>query len=150
MPKYVWVVIGMLSSAVGGAVGVWLAFETIFSFEGQPGEVTANLISYGGVFAGFAGALASLGRGDPARPQGWAVIMILLVAGIGSAYLVAPAGVLIFMNPFNLLTLIAVWPFALLGGFCMLAAIWVSLWLAGVRDSRLVFHDQPESKCNSN
>ncbi len=150
MPKYAWVVIGMLSSAVGGEFGVWLTFETIFEFEGQPQDVAANLIGYGGVFAGFAGALVSLRRGDPARPEGWIVIMISLAAGLGLAYLISPAGVLIFLNPFNLLILMAVWPFALLGGLCTLAAIWVSLWLAGVRDSRMAYHDQPASSCKAN
>ncbi len=133
MRKYVWVAVGILTSAIGGVTGVCVLFATFYQVHNQPAEVTANLIGYGGVFAAIAGGTISLSRGRPAERIDWLYGLLALACGVGIGAAVSPMGTLAAVNPLALILLVGVWPFALLGGLGMLALIWASLWAVGVR-----------------
>lgn len=131
MPKYAWVVLGMLCSAAGGVAGVWWALRTEYRFDVQTPEANANLIGYGGVFAGLVGGLVSLRRGRSGERWGVPRALLALAIGLAVAVAVSPAGVVITLYPFSLLVLVGIWPFALIGGLGLLAAVWAVLWVVG-------------------
>lgn len=134
MPKYLWVMLGMLASALGGVAGTALAFTTVYQSGERSPAILANLIGYGGTFAAIVGGLISLGRG---RASGWRDTLagpLVLSAGVGLAFVASPSGATLAVNPGSLLVLMGVWPFALLGGLVALAVVWSGLWCFGVRD----------------
>ena len=138
MPKYAWVVVGMLTSAAGGAAGAWIALHTVFRGENQ---ATSLLIAYGGVFAAIAGGVVSLGRGRAGERQAWLRGLMALLCGIGVCVAASPLATLVVLNPLALLMLVGFWPFALLGGFGLLALLWASLRAVGIR----AWHAEPTS-----
>ena len=144
MSKYGWVALGMLTSAFGGASGVWIALVSINQIDNQSAEATSNLIGYGGVFAALVGGVVSLSRGRTRERQPWLRSLLALVCGLGIGATVSPSGTLLAVNPLCLLLLIGVWPFALLGGLSMLGLIWAILWAVGVALNRADQKAAPE------
>lgn len=133
VPKYVFVMLGMLSSAIGGVLGAWLAFKCLYIPQDQPAEIEGNLIAYGGIFAALIGGLVSL-RGGRTQGHGGRLGGILALAvGLGISCAISPVATLMALFPLSLIMLIGVWPFALLGGCMMYVLLLVSVRLAESR-----------------
>ncbi len=135
MPTYAWVAIGMLTAGIGGALATWgsmfLMYRGLEGLEPQSPDVLRNLAALGGVLAGLCGGIASIGRGRTANRKE--------VLG-GLAAIGLPLGVFAIINPALLFSpfLLVIAPLqglaALLGGFAALAALWIVLSLAGIRN----------------
>lgn len=145
MPKYAWVALGMLVTAVGGSAGAWIALEYVYGADqNEPTEVITNLIGYGAVFSALLGGVVSLTFGRAGERNGWLLGLITFGFGLALALAISPAGTLIAFNPFSLIILIGVWPFALLGGFFMFALLRVIVCAMGSKRT-----DGPNKAVNS-
>ena len=129
MPKYAFVLLGMLASATGGVLGTWLAFNYIYP-QDQSAEVQANLIAYGGIFAALIGGLVSLrgGWGHGGLLGGF----LAYAVGLAIAFAISPTATVMALFPLTLIVFIGVWPFALLGGFVMYVLFMLSVRLVKV------------------
>ena len=132
MPKYVWVALGMLVTAIGGSAGTWISLKYGFGSDlNQPAEAITNLIGYGGVISALFGGVISLTLGRAGGRHDRLLGLLTLGCGLAIGLVISPTGTLLAINPLSLILLVGVWPFALLGGIVMFALLCVSVWASG-------------------
>lgn len=132
MPTYAWVAIGMLTAGIGGALATWGSmFLMDRGVEPQSPDVLRNLAALGGVLAGLCGGIASIGRGHTADRKDFLGGLAALGLGLGVFAIINPAHL---FSPFLLVVAPLQGLAALLGGFAALAALWIVLSLAGIRN----------------